>query len=95
MDNPSRPPITEKPISANNLSSNNVKPASDTSNDNNVNRSATSASLLHRLAGPSTGKAGLAKDQTDLTRVIAEASEGSKFYQVRLTSRYTQTMSRQ
>ncbi|KAG8813404.1 hypothetical protein FRC17_001589 [Serendipita sp. 399] len=40
-----------------------------------------SASLLHRLAGPSTGKAGLARDQTEITKVIAEASEGSKFYQ--------------
>lgn len=42
--------------------------------------SGPSASLLHRLAGPSTGKAGLAKDQTEITRIIAEASEGSKFY---------------
>jgi hypothetical protein len=42
-----------------------------------------SNTLLHRLAGPSTGKAGLAVDQTEITRVIAEASEGSKFYQVR------------
>lgn len=95
MDNASRPLITEKPINANNLSSNSVKPASkkgDSSNDNNANGNATSASLLHRLAGPSTGKAGLAKDQTDITRVIAEASEGSKFYQVKLTSSYSQTM---
>ncbi|CAG8742609.1 4602_t:CDS:2, partial [Acaulospora colombiana] len=40
-----------------------------------------SNTLLHRLAGPSTGKAGLAVDQTEITRIIAEASEGSKFYQ--------------
>jgi hypothetical protein len=37
-------------------------------------------SLVKRLAGPSTGKAGLAKDQTDINRIIAEASKGSKFY---------------
>ncbi|THH28737.1 hypothetical protein EUX98_g5433 [Antrodiella citrinella] len=43
--------------------------------------SQTSDSLLKRLAGPSTGKAGLAKDQTDINRVIAEASKGSKFYE--------------
>ncbi|TCD70323.1 hypothetical protein EIP91_003952 [Steccherinum ochraceum] len=39
-----------------------------------------SESLLRRLAGPSTTKAGLAKDQTDINKVIAEASKGSKFY---------------
>jgi hypothetical protein len=44
--------------------------------------SQTSESLLHRLAGPSTGKAGLAKDQTEINRIIAEASKGSRFYEV-------------
>lgn len=39
------------------------------------------ASLVKRLAGPSTGKAGLAKDQTEINRIIAEASKGSKFYE--------------
>ncbi|KAI0049981.1 DNA/RNA polymerase [Auriscalpium vulgare] len=38
-------------------------------------------SLLHRLAGPSTTKAGLAKDQTEINRIIADASKGSKFYE--------------
>lgn len=38
-------------------------------------------SLINRLAGPSTGKAGLSKDQTDINRIIAEASKGSKFYE--------------
>ncbi|KAL0956325.1 hypothetical protein HGRIS_002477 [Hohenbuehelia grisea] len=38
-------------------------------------------SLVKRLAGPSTGKAGLAKDQTEINRIIAEASKGSKFYE--------------
>ncbi|KAG6897520.1 hypothetical protein C0992_000746 [Termitomyces sp. T32_za158] len=38
------------------------------------------ASLVHRLAGPSTGKAGLSKDQTEINRIIADASKGSKFY---------------
>ncbi|KAL1736154.1 hypothetical protein EV714DRAFT_198680 [Schizophyllum commune] len=37
-------------------------------------------SLVKRLAGPSTGKAGLAKDQSEINRIIAEASKGSKFY---------------
>ncbi|KAJ6609876.1 hypothetical protein B0H10DRAFT_2294952 [Mycena sp. CBHHK59/15] len=39
------------------------------------------ASLVKRLAGPSTGKAGLAKDQADINRIIADASKGSKFYE--------------
>ncbi|PPQ98718.1 hypothetical protein CVT24_003426 [Panaeolus cyanescens] len=38
-------------------------------------------SLLKRLAGPSSGKAGLAKDQTEINRIISEASKGSKFYE--------------
>ncbi|KAF5370584.1 hypothetical protein D9758_001826 [Tetrapyrgos nigripes] len=42
-----------------------------------------SASLLKRLAGPSSGKAGLAKDQTEINQIIAEASKGSKFYEAR------------
>ncbi|KAJ7462246.1 IMS-domain-containing protein [Mycena galericulata] len=39
------------------------------------------ASLVKRLAGPSTGKAGLAKDQCEINRIIADASKGSKFYE--------------
>jgi DNA polymerase kappa len=39
------------------------------------------ASLVTRLAGPSTGKAGLAKDQTEINRIIAEASIGSPFFE--------------
>ncbi|KAJ7262218.1 hypothetical protein B0H12DRAFT_1209583 [Mycena haematopus] len=39
------------------------------------------ASLVKRLAGPSTGKAGLAKDQKDINRIIADVSKGSKFYE--------------
>lgn len=46
--------------------------------------SQTSESLVKRLAGPSTGKAGLAKDQTEINRIIAEASKGSRFYEVGL-----------
>ncbi|PBK73871.1 DNA/RNA polymerase [Armillaria solidipes] len=38
-------------------------------------------SLVKRLAGPSTGKAGLVADQTEINRVITEASKGSKFYE--------------
>lgn len=57
------------------------------------------ASLVKRLAGPSTGKAGcvlmlspthlfivsssLAKDQAEINRVIADVSKGSKFYEAR------------
>ena len=48
--------------------------------------SQTSESLVKRLAGPSTGKAGLAKDQTEINRIIAEASKGSRFYEVSFTS---------
>lgn len=38
-------------------------------------------SLSRRLAGQSVNKAGLALDQTEINRVIAEASKGSKFYE--------------
>ncbi|RDX47961.1 DNA/RNA polymerase [Lentinus brumalis] len=40
-------------------------------------------SLVRRLAGPSTTKAGQAVsiDQTEINRIIAEASKGSKFYE--------------
>lgn len=38
-------------------------------------------SLARRLAGQSVGKAGLALDQSEINRVIAEASKGSKFYE--------------
>ncbi|CAE6431558.1 unnamed protein product [Rhizoctonia solani] len=40
-----------------------------------------SESLLKRLSGPSSGKAGLAKDQTEINKIIAEVSKGSKFYE--------------
>ncbi|CDO69221.1 hypothetical protein BN946_scf185042.g123 [Trametes cinnabarina] len=40
-----------------------------------------SASLLRRLAGQSVNKAGLAKDQSEINRIIAEVSKGSKFYE--------------
>lgn len=43
---------------------------------------ATTDSLIHRLAGPSTGKAGLARDQTEINKIIAETSKGSKYYEV-------------
>lgn len=43
--------------------------------------SAFTDSLAHRLAGQSVGKAGLARDQTEISRIIAEASVGSKFYE--------------
>ncbi|ETW80514.1 hypothetical protein HETIRDRAFT_46153 [Heterobasidion irregulare TC 32-1] len=39
------------------------------------------ASLVKRLAGPSTTKAGLAKDQSEINRIIAEVSKGSQFYE--------------
>ncbi|KAF8444610.1 hypothetical protein L210DRAFT_3530321 [Boletus edulis BED1] len=40
-----------------------------------------SASLLKRLAGPSSTKAGLVQDQNEINRIIAEVSKGSKFYE--------------
>ncbi|KAF4567617.1 hypothetical protein EYR40_006618 [Pleurotus pulmonarius] len=49
--------------------------------DHPVASSQLTDSLVKRLAGPSTGKAGLAKDQTEINRIIAEASKGSKFYE--------------
>ncbi|KAF8973061.1 hypothetical protein BDZ97DRAFT_1779128 [Flammula alnicola] len=44
-------------------------------------RSQETESLVRRLAGPSSGKAGLAKDQTEINRIITDASKGSKFYE--------------
>ncbi|EPQ29416.1 uncharacterized protein PFL1_03171 [Pseudozyma flocculosa PF-1] len=38
-------------------------------------------SLRRRMAGPSSGKAGLAKDQDEINRIIYEASKGSKFFE--------------
>ncbi|VDC06396.1 unnamed protein product [Peniophora sp. CBMAI 1063] len=49
--------------------------------NNGPTPSQATASLLHRLAGPSSGKAGLAKDQSEINRIIAEASKGSPFYE--------------
>ncbi|CAD6946655.1 unnamed protein product [Tilletia controversa] len=39
------------------------------------------ASLRKRMAGPSSGKAGLSADQEEINRKIYEASRGSKFFQ--------------
>ncbi|KAI0705092.1 hypothetical protein C8T65DRAFT_653194, partial [Cerioporus squamosus] len=49
--------------------------------DNAPSSTPDTDSLVRRLAGPSTTKAGLAKDQTEINRIIAEASKGSKFYE--------------
>nr|XP_018262802.1 DNA polymerase kappa subunit [Kwoniella dejecticola CBS 10117]OBR84960.1 DNA polymerase kappa subunit [Kwoniella dejecticola CBS 10117] len=38
-------------------------------------------SFERSFAGPSVGKAGLVRDQTEINKVIAEASKGSKYYQ--------------
>nr|XP_019011014.1 DNA polymerase kappa subunit [Kwoniella pini CBS 10737]OCF49795.1 DNA polymerase kappa subunit [Kwoniella pini CBS 10737] len=38
-------------------------------------------SFERSFAGPSVGKAGLIRDQTEINKVIAEASKGSKYYQ--------------
>jgi hypothetical protein len=56
--------------------------ASESTLKGTTSHSGASETLLHRLAGPSVGKAGLARDQTDITRVIARVSEGSKYYEV-------------
>lgn len=37
-------------------------------------------SLVNRMAGPSTTKAGLLKDQSEVNRIIYESSKGSKFF---------------
>ncbi|KAI9067404.1 DNA/RNA polymerase [Trametes sanguinea] len=55
------------------MSGQNAKPPSSTPD--------SADSLLRRLAGPSVNKAGLAKDQTEINRIIAEVSKGSKFYE--------------
>ena len=47
---------------------------------------ATTDPLVHRLAGPSSGKAGLARDQTEINKIIAETSKGSKYYEVGMLS---------
>jgi len=49
--------------------------------DNHPNPSPETESLVKRLAGPSTTKAGYAL-QSEINRIIAEASKGSKFYEV-------------
>ncbi|SNX84774.1 related to DNA polymerase kappa [Melanopsichium pennsylvanicum] len=39
------------------------------------------ASLRKRMAGPSSAKAGLAKDQDEINRIIYDVSKGSKFFE--------------
>ena len=39
------------------------------------------ASLRKRMAGPSSAKAGLAKDQDEINRIIYQVSKGSKFFE--------------
>ncbi|EST08520.1 DNA polymerase type-Y, HhH motif [Kalmanozyma brasiliensis GHG001] len=39
------------------------------------------ASLRKRMAGPSSAKAGLAKDQDEINKIIYEVSKGSKFFE--------------
>jgi hypothetical protein len=53
----------------------------DTKEDKHEPSQSQSVSLIKRLAGPSTTKAGLALDQTEINQIIAEASKGSKFYE--------------
>lgn len=49
-------------------------PASKSADD------AALVSLRKRMAGPSSAKAGLAKDQDEINRIIYEVSKGSKFF---------------
>lgn len=73
----------------------------DTSCRQATPQSQETESLVRRLAGPSSGKAGsvlrnfvqdmsyklsfrLSKDQSEINRIIADVSKGSKFYEVRL-----------
>uniref|UniRef100_A0A8H8CPL3 DNA polymerase kappa n=1 Tax=Psilocybe cubensis TaxID=181762 RepID=A0A8H8CPL3_PSICU len=55
--------------------------ASYLSTEQPIKFSQETESLVKRLAGPSSGKAGLAKDQTEINRIISDASKGSKFYE--------------
>jgi hypothetical protein len=52
---------------------------------------AATDSLVHRLAGPSSGKAGLARDQTEINKIIAKTSKGSKYYEVGILSAMNNT----
>ena len=71
-----------------------VRPASKRGKDTTTvqeNEVKEDASLLHRLAGPSSMKAGLAIDQQAMNKKIAEASEGSKYYEVAFSRRKTRS----
>ncbi|KAH8828279.1 hypothetical protein DL96DRAFT_1669405 [Flagelloscypha sp. PMI_526] len=57
-----------------------ARPRDSVTNTDAPRSSNETDSFLKRLAGPSTGKAGLAKDQSEINRIIAEASKGSKYY---------------
>ncbi|KIR26929.1 DNA polymerase kappa subunit [Cryptococcus deuterogattii LA55] len=52
----------------------------DVSDEDRAAAEAMQRSFERSLAGPSVGKAGITRDQTEINRIIAEASKGSKFY---------------
>lgn len=55
-------------------------PSTSTASDADADAAAL-ASLRKRMAGPSSAKAGLAKDQDEINRIIYEVSKGSKFFE--------------
>ncbi|CEH16375.1 Predicted DNA damage inducible protein [Ceraceosorus bombacis] len=50
------------------------------SNERKMQDEEALARLRKRMAGPSSGKAGLAKDQDEINKIIYEASKGSRFF---------------
>ncbi|MBW0485340.1 hypothetical protein O181_025055 [Austropuccinia psidii MF-1] len=50
------------------------------SNQDLSGKSSISQSLLHRLAGPSSNKAGLIRDPDEVAKIIYECSKGSKYF---------------
>lgn len=63
---------TSPPVSASASTSSHTRDTAD--NDDAL------ASLRKRMAGPSSAKAGLAKDQDEINKIIYQVSKGSKFF---------------
>lgn len=57
-----------------------VHPPKDKRQRKEVEATAPNKTLLKRLAGPSTGKAGLKRDPDEVAQIIYECSKGSPFY---------------
>ncbi|WVN87573.1 uncharacterized protein L203_102756 [Cryptococcus depauperatus CBS 7841] len=57
-----------------------TRPWQDMADEEKAEAERKQRSFERSLAGPSVGKAGLVRDQTEINKIIAEASKGSKFY---------------